>query len=171
MADPPRRLYANLLQQIRHHDQPGGGLWAVRLQRRAGQPARGLVMGDRHRQRRHRVFHTGRLRAQRVSTSCPCCWTARRHIWRPGATHAGYPLALAVSALFGSNRADVSGAEEKLCRRAAEAQRSPSQSRVACRGDHLRGPSKHRSYYRRVRRRRRFARLSGRSGAGWRRPC
>jgi predicted ATPase/class 3 adenylate cyclase len=39
----------------------------------------------------------------------------------PGATgHPGYPLALAVIALFASIRADVTGAEE-LCRRAAEA--------------------------------------------------
>jgi len=39
----------------------------------------------------------------------------------PGATqHSGYPLALAVSALFASNRADVTAAEE-LCRRAADA--------------------------------------------------
>jgi hypothetical protein len=38
----------------------------------------------------------------------------------PGAAeHPGYPLALAVSAVFASNRADVSGAEE-LCRRAAD---------------------------------------------------
>jgi predicted ATPase len=39
----------------------------------------------------------------------------------PGATeHPGYPLALAVSALFASSRADVTGAED-LCSRAADA--------------------------------------------------
>ena len=39
----------------------------------------------------------------------------------PGAAgHPGYPLALAVSAVFASNRVDVTGAEE-LCRRAANA--------------------------------------------------
>jgi len=39
----------------------------------------------------------------------------------PGASkHPGYPLAVAVSALFASNRADVTGAEE-LCRRATDA--------------------------------------------------
>jgi predicted ATPase/class 3 adenylate cyclase len=39
----------------------------------------------------------------------------------PGAAgHPGYPLALAVSAMFASNRGDVTSAEE-LCRRAAEA--------------------------------------------------
>jgi hypothetical protein len=39
----------------------------------------------------------------------------------PGAAdHPGYPLALAVSAVFASNRADVTGAQE-LCRLAAEA--------------------------------------------------
>src|SRR5207248_9452619 len=39
----------------------------------------------------------------------------------PGAAgHPGYPLALAVSAVFASNSADVTGTEE-LCRRAADA--------------------------------------------------
>jgi predicted ATPase/DNA-binding CsgD family transcriptional regulator len=39
----------------------------------------------------------------------------------PGAAeHPGYPLALAVTAVFASNRGDVTGAEQ-LCRRAAEA--------------------------------------------------
>src|SRR5204863_6456761 len=39
----------------------------------------------------------------------------------PGAAgHPGYPLALAVSAMFASNRGDVTGAGE-LCRRAADA--------------------------------------------------
>jgi hypothetical protein len=39
----------------------------------------------------------------------------------PGAAgHPGYPLALAVTAMFASNRGDVTGAEE-LCRRAADA--------------------------------------------------
>ena len=50
----------------------------------------------------------------------------------PGAAeHPGYPLALAVSALLASNRADVTGAEE-LCRRAAEAsaRRNPPDWRV-----------------------------------------
>ena len=37
-----------------------------------------------------------------------------------GAEHPGYPLALAVGAVFASNRTDVTGAEE-LCRRAADA--------------------------------------------------
>ncbi|MGH3338421.1 MAG: hypothetical protein ACRDPL_06285, partial [Propionibacteriaceae bacterium] len=50
----------------------------------------------------------------------------------PGAAeHPGYPLALAVSARFASNRADVTGTEE-LCRRAAEAneRRDPPDWRV-----------------------------------------
>jgi hypothetical protein len=50
----------------------------------------------------------------------------------PGASeHPGYPLALAVSAVFASIRADVTGAEE-LCRRTAEAnaRRDPPDWRV-----------------------------------------
>ena len=50
----------------------------------------------------------------------------------PGAAeHPGYPLALAVTAVFASNRGDVAGAEQ-LCRRAAEAnaRRDPPDWRV-----------------------------------------
>ena len=47
------------------------------------------------------------------------------------AEQPGYPLALAVSAVFASNRGDVTGAEQ-LCRRAAEAnaRRDPPDWRV-----------------------------------------
>ena len=50
----------------------------------------------------------------------------------PGAAeHPGYPLALAVTAVFSSNRGDVTGAD-RLCRRAAEAnaRRDPPDWRV-----------------------------------------
>jgi predicted ATPase len=56
-----------------------------------------------------------------ISTGCPLLLPAEAALSLPGAAgHPGYPLALAVSALFASHRADVTGAEE-LCRRAAEA--------------------------------------------------
>ena len=69
----------------------------------------------------------------------------------PGAAgHPGYPLALAVSAVFASYRADVTGAEE-LCRQAAEAN---ARQATPGRGDRLRRPPEHRDHPRRVRRRR-----------------
>ena len=67
----------------------------------------------------------------RSGSGGPCCWTASG----PGAARRGrapgYPLALAVSAMFASNRADVTVTEE-LCRRAAEAneRRDPHDWRV-----------------------------------------
>jgi predicted ATPase len=56
-----------------------------------------------------------------VWTSYPLLLAGEAALELPGASeHPGYPLALAVSALSASNRADVTGAED-LCRRAAEA--------------------------------------------------
>jgi predicted ATPase/class 3 adenylate cyclase len=56
-----------------------------------------------------------------VWTSYPLVLDGEAALALPGAAdHPGYPLALAVSALFATGRVDVTGAEE-LCRRAAEA--------------------------------------------------
>jgi hypothetical protein len=56
-----------------------------------------------------------------VRTSYPLLLPGEAALALPGAAdHPGYPLALAVSAVFASLRGDVAGAEE-LCRRAAEA--------------------------------------------------
>ena len=56
-----------------------------------------------------------------VWSTYPLVLTGEAALELPGASeHPGYPLALAVSALSASNRADVTGAEG-LCRRAAEA--------------------------------------------------
>ena len=88
----------------------------------------------------------------------------------PGAAgHPGYPLALAVSAVFASNRADVTGAEE-LCRRAADANARRDTPDWRVEATMLRRPLKHRDHYRRVRRRRPPRRTSRRSRAGRRRP-
>ena len=56
-----------------------------------------------------------------VWTSYPLLLAGETAVELPGAAgHPGYPLALAVSAMFASYRADVAAAEE-LCRRAADA--------------------------------------------------
>jgi hypothetical protein len=59
-----------------------------------------------------------------VWTNYPLVLDGETALELPGAAgHPGYPLALAVAAVFASNRADVTGAEE-LSRRAAEANAS-----------------------------------------------
>jgi predicted ATPase len=56
-----------------------------------------------------------------IWSTYPLLLPAEAALELPGAAeHPGYPLALAVNAVFASNRADVTGAEE-LCRRAAAA--------------------------------------------------
>jgi predicted ATPase/class 3 adenylate cyclase len=56
-----------------------------------------------------------------IWTSYPLLLPGEAALGLPGAAeHPGYPLALAVSAVFASYRADVTGTEE-LCRRASEA--------------------------------------------------
>ena len=73
--------YADLL---RHGPRPrprppGRGVLGDPAQRRARQPARGVVVGDRHQQPRHRVFDPGRLRAGRGPEHCTrCCCRAKR---------------------------------------------------------------------------------------------
>ena len=89
-----------------------------------------------------------------VSSRYPLLLDGEAALELPGAAaHPGYPLALAVSARFASNRADVTVTEE-LCRARRRGQRTPRSPRLAGRGSHLRRPLKHRGYCRRVRRRR-----------------
>src|SRR5262249_3153482 len=73
VAGPPRRL----LHRPPHpgaRPRPGfggGDVLGGAARRRAGQPARGVVMGDRHRQRRLRVCDPGRVRAGRGAEHLP----------------------------------------------------------------------------------------------------
>jgi hypothetical protein len=105
--------YVDVLKQIRHHD------------------------------RREEVFWAVRLSAEQDNLLAAWSWAIDTLRWPllldgeavlelPGAAaHPGYPLALAVSARFASNRADVTVTEE-LCRAAAEAneRRDPHDWRV-----------------------------------------
>jgi predicted ATPase len=65
--------YVDFLRQVRDHGRdPGdGAFWGGAARRRAGQPARRVVVGDRHRRRRHRVLDPGRLRALRDLDELP----------------------------------------------------------------------------------------------------
>jgi predicted ATPase/class 3 adenylate cyclase len=115
--------YADLLRQVRDHahDPHEEVFWAVRL----GAEQDNLLAAWAW------AIGTGNVDAAfkmlagfapvEVWTSYPLLLPGEAALELPGATeHPGYPLALAVSAVFASNRADVVGAEE-LCRRAADA--------------------------------------------------
>jgi predicted ATPase/class 3 adenylate cyclase len=115
--------YADVLRQVRdhaHHPQ-AEVFWAVRL----GAEQDNLLAAWSW------AIGTGNVgtafailagfASVEVSSGYPLLLPAEAALELPGAAgHPGYPLALAVSAVFASNRADVPGAED-LCRRAAEA--------------------------------------------------
>jgi hypothetical protein len=115
--------YADVLRQLRDHahDPDQEVFWAVRL----GAEQDNLLAAWAW------AIGTGNLGTAfqmlagfapvEVWTSYPLLLRGEAALELPGASkYPGYPLALAVSALFASLRADVTGAEE-LCRRAAEA--------------------------------------------------
>jgi predicted ATPase/class 3 adenylate cyclase len=115
--------YADLLRGVRDHahDRGDGVFWAVRL----GAEQDNLLAAWSW------AINTGNVgtafsilagfASSEVWSSYPLTLAGEAALGLPGAaTHPGYPLALAVSAVFASNRADVAGAES-LCRRAADA--------------------------------------------------
>jgi predicted ATPase/class 3 adenylate cyclase len=117
------RYYASLLRQIRDHahDPNPEVFWAVRLS--ADQDnllaAWSWAIGTGNADTAFSIL--AGFAPVEVWNSYPLLLPGNAALELPGAAeHPGYPLALAVSALFASNRADVAGAEE-LCRRAAEA--------------------------------------------------
>jgi predicted ATPase/class 3 adenylate cyclase len=117
------RFHAELLHRVRHcaHDPRAEVFWAVRLSAEQDNllaawswaidtgdvgTAFGMLAG---------------FAPSEVWASYPLLLPGSAALELPGAAgHPGYPLALAVSAVFASIRADVTSAEE-LCRRAAEA--------------------------------------------------
>jgi len=114
--------YVSFLHQIRHHDPHEEVFWAARLSAEQDNLLTAWSW----------AIDTGAVGTafsilagfapSEIWNSYPqlVCGNAAA-LELPGAAgHPGYPLALGVSALFASIRADVTGAEE-LCRRAAEA--------------------------------------------------
>ena len=115
--------YADFLRQVRDHGRdPGdGAFWAVRLgaERDNLLAAWSWVTGTGDVDTAFSIL--AGFAPCEIWTSYPLLLPGNAALELPGATeHPGYPLALAVSAMFASNRADVTGAEE-LCRQAAEA--------------------------------------------------
>jgi hypothetical protein len=114
--------YAGFPRQVREHDRDGGEVfWAVRLSAEQDNLLAAWSW----------AVDTGNVDTAfailagfapcEVWSSYPLLLPGAAALDLPGATeHPGYPLALAVSAVLASFRADVTGAEE-LCRRAADA--------------------------------------------------
>jgi predicted ATPase/class 3 adenylate cyclase len=113
--------YTGVLQQIRHHDRRAEVFWAVRLSTEQDNLLAAWSW----------AIDTGNIdtafsilagfAASEIWNSYRLLLDGEAALKLPGATeHPGYPLALAVSAVFASGRSVGSGAEE-LCRRAAEA--------------------------------------------------
>jgi predicted ATPase/class 3 adenylate cyclase len=115
--------YAGLLRQIRDHahDPNPEVFWAIQLSAEQDNllAAWSWAIGTGNAGTAFAIL-AGFAPAE-VWTTYPLMLPAQAALELPGATdNPGYPLALAVSALFASNRADVASAEE-LSRRAADA--------------------------------------------------
>jgi predicted ATPase/class 3 adenylate cyclase len=115
--------YADVLRQVRDHahDRQAEVFWAVRLGAEQDNllAAWSWAVGTGNVGTAFAIL--AGFASVEVSSGYPLLLPAEAALELPGAAgHPGYPLALAVSAVFASNRADVPGAED-LCRRAAEA--------------------------------------------------
>ena len=115
--------YASLLGRVREHahDPHQEVFWAVRLGAEQDNllAAWSWVIGTGNVGTAFKIL--AGFAPVEVWSNYPLVLAGEAALELPGASeHPGYPLALAVSAVFASTRADVAGAEE-LCRRAAEA--------------------------------------------------
>jgi predicted ATPase/class 3 adenylate cyclase len=114
--------YASLLTQVRDHarDSPDEVFWAARLSAEQDNllAAWSWAIDTGNVDTAFKIL--AGFAPVEVRTTYPLVLAGEAALELPGAAeHPGYPLALAVSALFASTRADVTGADE-LCRRAAE---------------------------------------------------
>jgi predicted ATPase len=115
--------YAGLLTQVRDnaHDPQDETFWAVRLSAEQDNllAAWSWAIGTGNLDTAFQIL--AGFAPVEVRNADPLLVDAEAALELPGAAgHPGYPLALAVSAVFASNRADVVATEE-LCRRAADA--------------------------------------------------
>jgi predicted ATPase/class 3 adenylate cyclase len=115
--------YADLLRPIRDHghDPNEEVFWAVRLGAEQDNllAAWSWAIGTSNLDTAFSIL--AGFAPVEVRSTYPLLLPGEAALELPGAAeHPGYPLALAVGAVFASNRADVTGAEE-LCRRAADA--------------------------------------------------
>jgi predicted ATPase/class 3 adenylate cyclase len=119
---PHAGYYADFLGQVRDHDRGRDEVfWAIRLSAEQDNllAAWSWAVGTGNVDTAFAIL--AGFAPCEVWSSYPLLLPGAAALGLPGATeHAGYPLALAVSAVLASFRADVTGAEE-LCRRAADA--------------------------------------------------
>ena len=124
--------YVGVLKQIRHHDRREEVFWAVRLSAEQDNllAAWSWAIDTRNVDTAFSIL--AGFAPREIWFKYPLVLDGEAALELPGAAaHPGYPLALAVSARFVSNRADVTVTEE-LCRGAAEAnqRRDPPDWRV-----------------------------------------
>ena len=115
--------YADLLRHVRDHahDPQDEVFWATRLSAEQDNllAAWSWAIGTSNLDTAFSIL--AGFAPVEVRNTDPLLLAGEAALELPGAAgHPGYPLALAVSAVFASNRADVTGTEE-LCRRAADA--------------------------------------------------
>jgi predicted ATPase/class 3 adenylate cyclase len=113
--------YVGVLQQIRHHDRREEVFWAVRLSAEQDNLVAAWSWAIDTRNIDTAFSILAGFAPTEIWHRYPLLLDGEPALELPGAAaHPGYALALAVSAMFASNRADVTVTEE-LCRRAAEA--------------------------------------------------
>jgi hypothetical protein len=124
--------YVDVLKQIRPHDRREEVFWAVRLSAEQDNLLAAWSWAIDTRNIDTAFSIVAGFAPSELSFRRPLLLDGEAALELPGAAaHPGYPLALAVSARFASNRADVTVIEE-LCRAAAEAneRRDPHDWRV-----------------------------------------
>ena len=124
--------YVGVLQQIRHHDRREEVFWAVRLSADQDNLLAAWSWAIDTRNIDIAFSILAGFAPSEVSFRYPLLLDGEAALELPGAAaHPGYPLALAVSAMFAAHRADVTVTEE-LCRGAVEAneRRDPHDWRV-----------------------------------------
>ena len=124
--------YVGVLQQIRHHDRREEVFWAVRLNAEQDNllAAWSWAIDTRNIDTAFSIL--AGFAPSEVSSRWPLVLDGEAALeLRGAAAHPGYPLALAVSAMFAAHRGDMTVPEE-LCRGAAEAneRRDPHDWRV-----------------------------------------
>jgi predicted ATPase/class 3 adenylate cyclase len=124
--------YADVLKEIRHHDRREDALWAVRLSAEQDNLLAAWSWAIDTRDIDTAFSILAGFAPKELWFRWPLLLDGEAALELPGAAaHPGYPLALAVSARFTSNRGDVT-ITEALCRAAAEAneRRDPRDWRV-----------------------------------------
>jgi predicted ATPase/class 3 adenylate cyclase len=124
--------YAGFLHQIRHHDRRAEVFWAVRLSAEQDNLLAAWFWAIETRNIDIAFSILAGFAPTEIWTRYPLLLDGEAALELPGAAeHPDYPLALSVSAMFASNRGNMTATEE-LCRGAAEAneRRDPHDWRV-----------------------------------------